>query len=297
MIIVKLLGGLGNQMFQYACARNVAIRFGTKVLFDLDALFDEESRNLHAPRYYELGCFSLPQNFASEADLKMFVRQRKFFARLKRHLLPRRVIQERSLQFDSSLAKRARPRTHLSGYWQSEKYFLGVQNQIHEDFKLVRPLSGKAREVADLIKTRATVSLHVRRGDYVDSTAVQAYHGVCGPDYYRNAMDRIASRVKEALFVVFSDDPDWCRRNFSKDGEILVVEPSFLAAEDMFLMSLCNHHIIANSSFSWWGAWLNPDPGKIIIAPRPWISGSAENQPDIYPPGWIVLDRQGHFGV
>jgi hypothetical protein len=291
MIITRLLGGLGNQMFQYACARKLAAQWKTGVCFDLSALLDEELSVLHTPRYYELGCFHFPQKFATEADLERFGRARKFFPRLGRHLRPFRVLQERSLAFESGLMKRAVKQTRLIGYWQSEKYFRGIEKELREDFQLHPFYSEQAAEKAKIIPARETVSVHVRRGDYAGDAKVRDYHGECGVAYYEKAMRRFVSGVQKPVFVIFSDDPDWCRRNLPVLGEYVYMEPSFFPAIDMILMSACAHHIIANSSFSWWGAWLNPNPGKIVIAPKPWNSGTGSGRPDIIPAGWLEMDK------
>jgi hypothetical protein len=291
MIVSRLQGGLGNQMFQYACARNLAVRFGTNVVFDLTDLLDERLRLLHTPRDYELGYFKLSQSFAKKENLSPFNAPPRGFARLLRYLRPCPVLREKTLCFDPELIGRARKQTLLIGYWPSEKYFSAIGDILRQDFQLNRALSDQARKTAGIVSRCEAIGVHIRRGDYVENKAAQSFHGTCSPGYYENAMQYIASRVRAPVFLVFSDDADWCRKHFSAVGETIFVEPSGVAAEDMHLISLCRHQIIANSSFSWWGAWLNPDAGKIVIAPRPWISGPSESQPDIYPQGWIVFDR------
>jgi hypothetical protein len=291
MIIVRLQGGLGNQMFQYACAKNLALRLSSGVRFDLSDLLDDEQRTLHTPRYYELGCFRLPQEFATEQDLTRFTRTQKPLKRLLRHQRPCQVLREQAPGYDSRLIEKAGRRMLLIGHWQSEKYFLSSADTVRRDFQLSRPLSNRARTLIDGINDRNSVSVHVRRGDYVSNAAALAHHGVCGEKYYQGALVYARERIRDPLFVFFSDDPEWCRRNFGDMKEALFIEPSYFAAEDMFLMSRCRHHILANSSFSWWGAWLHPDPGKMVIAPRPWLSHAAKEPTDIIPDAWLRMDR------
>ena len=289
MIVVRLMGGLGNQMFQYACAKSLAIRFSTDVRVDLSYLLDEELRSQHTPREFELGCFVLSQRLATPSDLAFFNRGKRGFARLIQRLRPRVVLQERTLRYDPDLLAGAKKNTQLIGYWQSEAYFASIRSTLLSDFRLARPLSYRATEMAVNIRATIAVSLHVRRGDYAALPEVTSYHGLCGQTYYRKAIQYMRSKMPDARFFVFSDDPAWCRQNLEGIGGMTIVEPSDSAAEEMHLMSLCRHHIIANSSFSWWGAWLNTNPDKVVIAPKSWISPIGPVQPDIIPPGWLVM--------
>ena len=289
MIVVRLMGGLGNQMFQYACANSLAIRFSTDVRVDSSYLLNEELLSQHTPREFELGCFVLSQRSATPADLAFFNRGKSGFARLIQRLRPRVVLQERTLRYDPDLLAGAKKNTQLIGYWQSESYFASIRDTLLSDFRVARPLSYRATEMAVNIRATIAVSLHVRRGDYAALPEVTSYHGLCGQTYYRKAIQYMRSKMPDARFFVFSDDPAWCRQSLEGTREMTIVEPSDSAAEDMYLMSLCRHHIVANSSFSWWGAWLNTNPDKVVIAPKPWISPTAPVQPDIIPPGWLVM--------
>lgn len=184
---------------------------------------------------------------------------------------------------------RSKKNTQLIGYWQSEAYFASIRSTLLSDFRLARPLSYRATEMAVNIRATIAVSLHVRRGDYATLPEVTSYHGICGQTYYRKAVQYMKSKVPDARFFVFSDDPAWCRQSLEGSGAMTIVEPSDSAAEDMYLMSLCRHHIVTNSSFSWWGAWLNLRSDKVVIAPKLWISPIAPVQPDIIPPDWLVM--------
>lgn len=289
MIIARLNGGLGNQMFQYALARALALKQRTQVLFDLSDLLDPRLRTLHAPRDFALGSFMLPKAFVDQKILNTFKPSRNEWVRLVRFFSPRTILSEKSLAFDPSINNQARRHTLLIGYWQSERYFSNIRETLLRDFELLPPLQNTARTLMRASENRNSVSVHVRRGDYASKPAVTAYHGQCGPAYYESAIRLLFNRVQDPLFVVFSDDVEWCRSNLKFPADTLFMEPGRPPALDMVLMSWCRHHIIANSSFSWWGAWLNPSPDKIVMAPRPWISSSAPVQPDIYPAQWTTI--------
>lgn len=180
---------------------------------------------------------------------------------------------------------------YLQGYWQSERYFLKHKGTIRSDFTFRQPPSGQNAELSRTILNSVAVSIHVRRGDYVSNAKTFAKHGTCTPEYYFKAIEIVRQRVPEARFFAFSDDPQWVAEVLAPryPGLVLVdhnqAEDSY---NDMRLMSLCWHHIIANSSFSWWGGWLNPDPGKIVIAPRNWFANGKDST-DLIPETYIRL--------
>jgi hypothetical protein len=180
----------------------------------------------------------------------------------------------------------------LSGYWQSEKYFSDAIGVIRDTFAFRRPPSGLNNSLATQIAAQnaTAISLHVRRGDYVHKAAVSQTHGSCSLSYYDAAVRHMASHVKTPHFYVFSDDTDWVRANLNMPFPHVFVEHNRGSAsyEDMRLMSLCRHHIIANSSFSWWGAWLNADPEKIVVAPDKWFNNENVVE-DLFLSDWVRL--------
>jgi hypothetical protein len=178
----------------------------------------------------------------------------------------------------------------LSGYWQSEKYFKRYESAIRGEFAFRHPLDARNAELAAEIGSVSAVSLHVRRGDYSSNPKTRAIHGLCSLEYYRAAIEHIAKRVELPCFFVFSDDIGWARDHLDVGFRCSFIghnqgERNFV---DMHLMSLCKHHIIANSSFSWWGAWLNPDPEKTVIAPRRWFANDTPTG-DLIPEEWVRL--------
>lgn len=180
--------------------------------------------------------------------------------------------------------------SYLVGYWQSERYFRNAAQTIRDDFTFRIPMSSRNAGLAERIQRVNAVSLHVRRGDYVKNPKTTATHGLCTLDYYRSAIRFVAEKADQPTFFIFSDDIPWVRANLVIDYPCVYVDHNQGAESfnDMRLMSLCRHHIIANSSFSWWGAWLNPDPCKLVIAPQKWFTNSNDVS-DLFPEGWVTL--------
>lgn len=181
---------------------------------------------------------------------------------------------------------------YLHGYWQSEKYFADVATAIREDFSFHHPLSAANVVIANMIDAAGSaVSLHVRRGDYISDARTHAVHGLCSIDYYRSAVRYITDRVMDPVFFVFSDDIAWAKSNFAFDYPCHYIDHNRGAESynDMRLMSLCRNHIIANSSFSWWGAWLNSSDDKIVVAPKRWFASNDKSTKDLLPAEWVTI--------
>jgi hypothetical protein len=179
---------------------------------------------------------------------------------------------------------------YLMGNWQSERYFAHISNTVRADFSFRDLLAGKNNELAEFIGKVNAVSLHVRRGDIASNPASLAVHGLCSLDYYRRAIEHVATRLTKPEFVIFSDDMNWVRENLHINYPCHYVDHNkgLESYNDMRLMSLCRHHILANSSFSWWGAWLNPKIDKIVVAPHRWCAADYDSS-DIVPSSWIQM--------
>lgn len=293
MIIVKLMGGLGNQMFQYAAARRLAYIRNAPV--KLDVSWFNNIENIDTSRRYELHIFNIKKDFALPEEVEDFkgVKKGAFSWALKK--LTSAVfasyhatwIRERHFHFDPAILKLP-DNVYLEGFWQSEKYFIDVEGIIREDFTVKIEPDEVNRQIAEIIKNTESVSIHVRRGDYVTNPITSQYHGTCSMDYYREAVEKIASQVKRIHFFVFSDEPDWVRKNLKLPFQVTYVDHNVpdKAYEDMRLISLCKHHIIANSSFSWWGAWLCANPDKMIFAPKKWFNKVEMNTADLLSGSW-----------
>jgi hypothetical protein len=181
---------------------------------------------------------------------------------------------------------------YLHGFWQSEKYFKNIEGIIRSEFSLKDSLSQKTLEVSKKITTKQnTVSLHIRRGDYVTDIKTHNFLGLCSPDYYKKCVSHLGDALGNLNIFVFSDDPVWARENLIFDHHLDFVDHNDIkhAYEDMYLMSLCEHNIIANSSFSWWGAWLNNNKNKKVFAPRKWIVNTNHTDLDVVPEDWSLI--------
>lgn len=289
MIIVKLIGGLGNQMFQYATGRALADANGCDLKLDVSG-FDD-----YKLRVYELADYQIRASVASEEDIKRFRgcspvhplidRVRKFL-----RLLPPSIFLEKAFSFDPEVLKLQAP-CYLEGYWQSERYFSGIREALLADFSLASPIDSQNQAVFDQMSACNAVSLHVRRGDYVSNPSAAQFHGLCPMDYYRDAVEYIGERVDSPCFFVFSDDTDWVLENLQINYPLNVVNVNGpdRGICDMALMRACKHHVIANSSFSWWGAWLNPDKSKIVVAPKRWFKEQNMPTEDLIPHSWVRL--------
>lgn len=287
------MGGLGNQMFQYAAGRALAHRHETELL--LDKSFYNKERPGCTPREFQLGRLQIraTQTLDSEpfvdreASLSMLGRL-KSAARGMFHTGGNKLqrFREKSPLYDQDFA-RLPDNIYLDGYWQSERYFSEVISDIRREFVPVADVAGKCDELLHMIGSGNSVSVHIRRGDYVTSPEVASVHGVCSPDYYQTCMKEISRQVDSPLFVIFTNDGEWVKHNFIVPYRHTFVEQdhSMTPEVDLHLMSLCRHNIIANSSFSWWGAWLNANPEKNVYAPKKWFAADSRST-DIVPERW-----------
>lgn len=297
MIIVKLAGGLGNQMFQYAAARRLSFVHQTDLKLDLSFLMKD--RKSVTPREYELGHLNISADIATPAEVARILGSNGgsigcAVTRLCRRVGLKkpnpRLFMEKHFHFDGALLG-APDDIYLDGYWQSEKYFHEIEEVLRREFTVRYPLSGKNLELAEQIKSAVSVSIHLRRGDYAHDPKIGRYHSVCGMGYYRECIDTIVAKAPEPHFYIFSDEPEWAERNMKLHHPATVVKHNGprKGHEDLRLMSLCRHHIIANSSFSWWGAWLNGNREKMVLAPETWFNDPDMKTCDLIPNNWIKI--------
>lgn len=287
MVIVRLMGGLGNQMFQYATGRAVAHRNRTQLKLDVSALERDAARS------YTLHHFNIVKSIATSDEVGRFTKRDlwgRISRRVERYLRPpyrRPVFTQRFDHFDPDIL-RLRGSVYLTGYWQSEKYFKDIEQIIRQDFTLRHAPNAENQRLARIIANTNSVSLHIRRGDYVSNPRFSRKFGVCSLEYYQSAAAKMAEKVQDPHFFVFSDDIPWARDNLRLQYPVTFVAHNDADKdyEDLRLMSLCRHHIIANSSFSWWGAWLCTRPGKIVMAPKRWFKMPGRDTPDLIPDSW-----------
>jgi hypothetical protein len=297
MIIVRLLGGLGNQMFQYAAGRALSVRHNTTLKLDLTRLLDRSPRENYVHRDYALGMFNIRESFATPQETARCVGnysnpvQRWLFkARRKIGMTPK-YLTEIPYQFMPGFL-RAPADSYLDGYWQNERYFKDIAPILRRDFTFKEPLSEPAERLANQIRMTNSVCLHVRRGDLVSNIVTNYYHGVCGIEYFMQAVTLLAARVAKPHFFIFSDDLEWCQKEIHIDFPNVIVPDEFATptlSDHFQLMTLCKHFIISNSSYSWWGAWLSENSDKIVIAPRKWLNRADIDTSDVTPPEWLRI--------
>jgi len=290
IITVNIIGGLGNQMFQYA--------FGYAVSKDNNAKIRLEVSGFNA---YDLRCYALDLfNVEENSDLKSkydFLLNKinsknnsllsKASSKLLRWVLrwTKLYYQEREeFVFDIGVFNIS-TNTYFYGHWQNENYFKKYRKELIEIFKL-KDIHSQTKEYHQKIIKSASVSLHIRRGDYINSI-----HDTCDMEYYKKAVLEILKINKQAHFFIFSDDMHWVKNNFEfiDHRTLVMLESDIPDHEEMYLMSQCKFNIIANSSFSWWGAWLNQNSGKKVIAPKKWLNSSTLNTNDLIPASWVRL--------
>ncbi len=286
MIISHVNGGLGNQLFQYAAGKALATRLGVSLGLDLRH-FDRNPAHDLALGHFNVSFEKLDQNRLPPS------RHRNPIGHLVwRGLgLKPRLYREKSLGYNDAFG-RLNDKTYLKGYWQSERYFADITDIIRHDLEIITAPDERNRAMRAEMENKMSVSLHVRRGDYVADAATNATHGTCSVDYYSQAAELIATKTKtEPVIFCFSDDPEWVAAEIKLPFPMRVVGHNDASHnyEDLRLMNACRHHVIANSSFSWWGAWLNPSPDKIVVAPNRWFAHPGMNNPDIIPDGWVRI--------
>lgn len=298
MIIIRMTGGLGNQMFQYALYLKLRA-MGKEV--KMDDFTEYEGREA---RPLSLWAFGIEYDRASREELcRMTDGFLDPVSRIRRKLFGRKSLEymEKDCNFDPEILNR--DPAYLTGYFQSEKYFADIEEKVRRAFcfseriweGIPTQLLERIRSYEQQIKTAMAVSVHIRRGDYLQNE--EAYGGICTEQYYKTAIEYVRKRQQDASFFVFTNDPDyageWILKNFGQEKERFVLiegtqeENGYL---DLYLMSLCRHHILANSSFSWWGAYLNPSREKMVIVPHKWF-GNQECR-DIYMENMIRIAKE-----
>ncbi len=290
MIVSNVLGGLGNQMFQYATGRALALRSKQEFKIDISS-FDH-----YILRKFEIDKLNTNFEIASLEEIEKLKYAKKTFLNYLYTFITNNkrfgnnYCKEKFFYFDESILNISGEK-YLFGYWQSEKYFKDIKEVLLEEFTPITPLHNESLRYLENIEKRNSISLHIRRGDYITNATTNQYHGVCSLSYYRQAVERILESEPEAYFCIFSDDIEWAKNNLNFMPEFTYIELSknIPDYEELFLMSYCKHNIIANSSFSWWGAWLNKNPEKKVIAPKQWFKDRSIQTKDLLPDDWIKL--------
>lgn len=289
MIIVKLIGGLGNQMFQYALGRHLAKKNKAELKLDISGF---ETYKKHK---YSLNHFNIIENIATAQEVR---RYKKYDTQTKigkvfnliEYLKPlklRAYIKEPYFYGYFPEVLNLKDNIYLDGFWQSEKYFSAIEKIIRREFTIKEaPDAGLLRAIT----ASNSVSLHVRRTDYVTNPRVLNTYYSCSVDYYDRAINKIKQAINQPHFFIFSDDIDWAKNNLKLDAPTTFVEHGAEKNyQDLILMSKCRHNIIANSSFSWWGGWLNKNPEKIVITPEKWLNDPRRDRRELVLESWIKI--------
>lgn len=287
MKLITLSGGLGNQMFQYALYLSLQAQGEHVFLYKNKIL-----------KHCEHSGYELQRIFGVESEVKGMwltnLLQNRWIGSFVKHLLFPRKLRERKLydyaSYEKPMKRKSFPGEHWVGYWQSEKYFAEVVDKVRRSFTFnVNLLSQATRTCVENMPETTSVSLHVRRGDYVSTGFSWMYGGLCDLDYYRKAIQYIKTHVKNPVFYVFSDDLEWIKENLPLSDDSVLVDwnRGTDSWQDLYLMSQCKAHVLANSSFSWWGAWLDANPNKVVVTPAVWVNHIGA--PDVVPDSWVRL--------
>lgn len=292
MICTRLEGGLGNQLFQYAAGKALAVLHNTELILDTKMLGNTSSRV--TPRHFELDCFSVAGRMAYKGEIQLLPIVR-YAPWIFNCMSSWKLRQERGQDFDPNFHL-APDRTYLWGYWQSHRYFADIADALFQELSATQPLSRRNEELSKEIAESNSVALHVRRGDYVSLSTAAKYHGALPLDYYIRALGSLQGLLDHPRFYVFSDDPAWCAEHLPlrpKETVFIAHNHGKNSWQDLVLMSLCHHHIIANSSFSWWGAWLADQrwgsANRLVFAPERWFVARSTNLKDRFPDKWKVI--------
>ena len=297
-VIVSLYGGLGNQLFQFATALSLAKKNHARVFLDL-SWFDKDHLSAgETPRAYALGVYDL--------GCDVFIQENRRKSLCHKHLskyidaVLRRIrkyihvgialLQEKSMKYHPNLRINKLP-VWLYGYWQSYKYFEDIKPALREMIAFPRNMNSTMQAIYQDILEKDAICIHVRRGDYVTNPSAAEFHGLCDLSYYYAGINLIIKNLTNPHAYIFSDDPLWVKNNFKIQIPSTVVDINGPdeAHQDLWLMAACKHFIIANSSLSWWGAWLSDHSNKIVVAPHQWFLNDQTSTEDLIPEQWIRI--------
>ena len=304
MIVTHLLGGLGNQMFQYAAG--LALAEHRRTILKLDPSWFRYFSEFEAHNRYALNCFNITEQFAAKQEVDYLLgrpmttverwsqsiasqlRFNTYADSFRRH---GSYYAAKAARFDKAFWEQP-DNTYLYGMWQSEQFFLPVADLLRQHFSFRYPAQPKVEDMMAKIAAAPSACVHFRRGDYLRDARFNTEIGVLPLKYYYCAVELLRARSPDVVLYIFSDEIEAIRQEFRPPGPHVFVDvvEHWHAYDEIRLMSLCNHAIISNSTFSWWGAWLNPSPNKIVIAPDPWFAGKGDGR-DLVPDSWVRLPR------
>lgn len=300
MIVVKLFGGLGNQLFQYAFGKKISLKTNQKLYLEMEYGFKNDPYR----RNYNLSPFNIQENLLKNDPIsidleRLKIKKKHWQGKIKNLLLSIKrihwqLIVEKNLAYDRSIEIK-KNHVYLDGYWQSAQYFKEIRSEILQDFQLKNPLQNENASISKKMSEVVSVALHIRRmhGIKVKDKIHHEIHGGLDLDYYQRAIEMIAAKHPNLELFVFSDDIEWAKENFKSNfpTEFMSQNDDAHNYLDLILMSHCKHQIMANSTFSWWGAWLNQNPEKVVVAPKMWFVDQEMNAQtkDLIPTDWLRI--------
>jgi hypothetical protein len=297
MIVVKIQGGLGNQMFQYALGRELQRRHGGELALDLTQLLDRYPRPNMVVRDYDLDIFHIQPRFTLLSQIArrlpvplLYMYGASTLARTLDRAGLQRYISEPAGSCGEVLE--AGDNVYLDGYWQNPKYFAGSEAGLQHEFRVKQPLSSAGERVAAQMAATDSICVNVRRADYVTLQASISTHGFVGKNYYDRGIKAIAPKLRNPHVFVTSDDVEWCRQNLRCEYPTTILGHEYKGykfGEYLTLMACCKHFLIPNSSFAWWAVWLSRSEDKIIVCPKNWTRDPKSEPPDLIPPQWIRI--------
>lgn len=304
MIIVELMGGLGNQMFEYAAARCLAERLGQPLKIDTATLLDRSNPTEGFMfRDYDLGIWNIQESFATPEEVLALTKVNQeplsFAKKISRKVSKilqfspnrHRIYKEPHFHYDRNFYTQKAP-LYLQGYWQSEEYFKPIAKIIRQEFTFKNPLSSHCENLAAQIASTESICLNVRRGDFVSSAKTNALLGFVGTNYLEKGVDLIADKLEKPHVYIFSDEPEWCKENLNFPYPTTLVSHEYAGEkfrDYLDLMIRCKYFVIPNSSFAWWAAWLAPHKQKIVVAPKKWFADETMRSFDLIPSSWVTI--------
>lgn len=295
-VTVSLYGGLGNQLFQYATARSLAVHLQAELALDL-AWFDLVSKIPDVtPRKFALAPFDIQGTLQHEGAALFTTGNRlqrlikKIFRALRPHSTKIHLVTEEKSTFNPRIFS-LQGSLWLKGHWQSPKYFQNIRSLLQQEIGTPRQLNPKNAELISTISSSNAIAIHIRRGDYVTNKQAAKRHGLCGMEYYKAGLKIAAHGLDNPHCYIFSDDTEWVRENFKIAVPMTVVDINGPddAHQDLWLMAACKRFIIANSSFSWWAAWLSNAKDKLVVSPKKWAVRASHDTQNLIPADWIQI--------
>ena len=304
MIITRISAGLGNQLFQYATARAISVKLNRKLFLDnswydyIKSIEDHSNPNATTIRYFLLNYFNIQSRAINKIHLNWIKRLeiRSNNSRFYKFLLdgPLNNFSYTTINHNNFSLESIQkyPHVYLTGYWQNNDIIEEYKNLIYNDLILKHPLSANNQTYLKSINTTNSVAIHFRRGDYQSKPKSRDVHASCSNNYYYKGIEHLRNKINNLHYFIFSDDRTWVKNNLDFNANTTFIDNNGPSYEHLFLMSQCKHQITANSTFSWWAAWLNMNPEKIIITPQYWYNDKHLNETVIRIPNeWLKINN------